>query len=380
MFPFSYVSIFLLLLPKTPWGLKLQSSSHTSSTTTIAEAVVGAIMSSPLYKPIVKQARSTMVKTANSVGIKWEKIAKGMMGANDWTAATHSVMRESEDVKVPGYYQARFHGYQEGNLCIEAAIEQEIAGKAVGARNFPQEGIEGEKMLRGSYDDQLKNLGAIIPSQSVLLDMGCGTGTSTRRLSKLFPQAKEVIGMDLSPQMIAVGRHLQEGVTDNEWVETIEKDEKIKLIRGDIVNTGLPDGSVSLVSICLVLHELPPQVSKQIFEECYRILQPGGCLALMEMDPEAPGYRKLRANPWLFSVLRSTEPYLDDYFNFAPSMPSTLFQMGFSSVKVSAATGRHLTLVATKNGIIDIRPGDDAREQSDSHVGTLEKDMTKAKA
>ena len=60
-------------------------------------------------------------------------------------------------------------------------------------------------------------------------------------------------------------------------------------------------------------------------------------------------------------------------------MPSTLSQMGFSSVKVSAATGRHLTLVAMKNGIMDLRPSDDEREQSDAHVGTLERDMTKAK-
>lgn len=356
--------------------MKLQQST-TPATTSLAETVVGAIMSSPLYTPIVKQARSTMVKTATSVGIEWERIAEKMTQAKDWTAATQFVLQETKDVIVPEYYKAKFHGYLEGNLCIEAAVEQEIAGKAVGARNFPQEGIEGEKMLRGCYDKELRSLGAIVPAQSVLVDMGCGTGTSTRRLSKLFPQAKKIIGIDLSPQMIAVGRHLQDGVTDDEWVEAIEKDEKIILNRGDIANTGLPDNSVSLVSICLVLHEMPPDASKKIFEECYRILQPGGCLALMEMDPDAPGYRKLRANPWLFSVLRSTEPYLDDYFNFAPTMPATLSQIGFSSVKISAATGRHLTLVATKNGVMDVRPSDNEREQSDLHVGTLEKDMTK---
>ena len=367
-----------MLLPGALWCVKLQPSTK-PSTASLAEMVVGAIMSSPLYEPIVKQARSTMVKTATSVGIEWEKIAEKMTRAKDWTTAVQSVLEETRDVQVPEYYKARFHGYQEGNLCIEAAVEQEIAGKAVGARNFPQEGIEGEKMLRGCYDNQLKSLGAIIPAQSVLLDMGCGTGTSTRRLSKLFPQAKKVIGMDLSPQMIAVGRHLQEGVSDDDWVETIEKDERIELTRGDIAKTGLPDNSVSLVSICLVLHEIPPDVSKNIFDECYRILQPGGCLALMEMDPEAPGYRKLRANPWLFSVLRSTEPYLDEYFNFSPTMPVMLSQIGFSTVKISAATGRHLALVATKKGVIDTRPNDNERSQSDLHVRTLEKDMTKAR-
>ena len=379
-FSFLFVCLFFAVSAPLPvFCVKLQTATASSGSASLAETMVGAIMRSPLYDPIVKQARNTMVKTATSVGIEWERIAETMVKANDWTAAVESVLHETKDLIIPEYYQARFHGYSEGNLCIEAAIEQEIAGKAVGARNFPQEGIEGEKMLRGCYDEQLKNLGAVVPDGSVLLDMGCGTGTSTRRLSQLFPQAKKVIGIDLSPQMIAVGRHLQKGTTDNEWVENITKNEKITLNCGDISDTGLPDNSVSLVSLCLVLHELPPTASTKIFEECHRVLKPGGCLALMEMDPEAPGYRKLRANPWLFAVLRSTEPYLDDYFNFAPLMPSTLSQMGFSSVKVSAATGRHLTLVAMKNGIMDLRPSDDEREQSDAHVGTLERDMTKAK-
>lgn len=35
----------------------------------------------------------------------------------------------------------------------------------------------------------------------------------------------------------------------------------------------------------------------QIFAEACRILTPGGSLAIMEMDPSAPGYVKLRNNP-----------------------------------------------------------------------------------
>ena len=49
---------------------------------------------------------------------------------------------------VQDYYKQRFHGYERGNLCIRAAIEQEIAGKAVGARNYPGYGREGEIKLR----------------------------------------------------------------------------------------------------------------------------------------------------------------------------------------------------------------------------------------
>ncbi len=99
-------------------------------------------------------------------------------------------------------------------------------------------------------------------------------------------------------------------------------------------------------------------------------MEPGGCLALMEMDPTAPGYRKLRANPWLFSVLRSTEPWLDEYFSI-PSLPALLQNIGFAVTRVSAATGRHLAIVGVKGGVVDTRPADNDREIADQHVSTL---------
>ena len=48
----------------------------------------------------------------------------------------------------------------------------------------------------------------------------------------------------------------------------------------------------------------------------------------MEMDPTAPGYIKLQKTPWLFAILKSTEPYLEEYFNMAPKLQSTLRDIG----------------------------------------------------
>ena len=302
-------------------------------------------MRSPLYGTIVQQARNTMVKTAKSIGLDWEKIAETLRSNNDWEAAIARVQEESKLIAVPEYYPAKFHGYEKGNLCIDAAIEQEIAGKAVGARNFPAEGLQGEAMLRGSYDKQLDSLGAFVPPDGMVLDMGCGTGTSTRRLADRYPHAASVLGIDLSPYMVAVGRHLLTPGTSAAWVENISPDPRVSLRVADMANTGLPDASVSFVSICLVLHELPRDASMQVLTEAWRVLQPGGTLAIMEMDPESPGYRKLRANPWLFSILRSTEPYLDQYFSFAPEIPTFLEkELGFPVVRVGAATGMFFSL------------------------------------
>jgi ubiquinone/menaquinone biosynthesis C-methylase UbiE len=334
-----------------------------------AEKVVNAIMSSPLYTPIVKVARSTMVKTAESVGLEWKSIADGLLSINDWKAAVH--LENASNIVIPKYYRAPFHGYADGNLCLQAAVEQEIAGKAVGARNFPSQGLQGESALRRSYADQLARLGVVITPGERLLDMGCGTGTSTRRLAELYPQAGSIIGLDLSPHMVAVGRYLQGGSKPGlHWVEEIVTDSRIELVVGDIASTGLSENSVQLVSLCLVLHELPQEATRRTLCEAWRVLKPGGFLTIMEMDPDAPGYRKLRANPWLFSVLRSTEPYLDEYFTLAPLLPKVLSDIGFPVVRIAAATGRHLALVAVKGGIIDARPSEEEREKADEHINT----------
>lgn len=355
----------------------LRSVVSGSPDTDMSAKIVNLIMDSPLYFPIVAMAKRTMKKTAQSVGLDWEKKSNELVNAADWMSRVESVKAELND-QYPEYYQSKFHGYSDGNLCISAAVEQEIAGKAVGARNFPNEGLRGEEVLRGSYDRDIINLGGIstsmIADQSVV-DLGCGTGTSTRRLARLFPAAKEVIGIDLSPFMIAVGRYLsdtEEYKDKFKWVEDIESDERIAFHCRDIARTQLADSSVSFVSLCLVLHELPEEATISILNEAARILKPGGTLAIMEMDPSAPGYVKLRNTPWLFSILRSTEPFLDDYFNkVAPALPSFLAKSGFPSVRISAATGRHFTMIATKAGVYDSRPSDEEREKSDEHLNTM---------
>ena len=104
-----------------------------------------------------------------------------------------------------------------------------------------------------------------------------------------------------------------------------------------------------------------------------------GQLWVTEMDFETEGFAKLRANPLLFSLIRSTEPYLDVYADWMPQLPSALAEIGFGPVRLAAATGRHFALVATKPapGEAGRTPGeiDDRRQQTakeDTHLKTWE--------
>jgi ubiquinone/menaquinone biosynthesis C-methylase UbiE len=257
---------------------------------------------------------------------------------------------------TPSYYQKAFHAYETGNLSWEAAYEVEIASCAVGARNFPQFGSRGEEAFRDAFDSALVEAGATVPSNGRIVDLGCGTGMSTRRLAKNFPHAKAIVGIDLSPYFIQVGKRLLEVAPSSfheggPWVSTIQSDSRIQYLIGDAASaltlSDIDEGSFDAVNVQFVLHELPPEVARDVVDESIRLLKPRGQLWICEMDFESPAYAAQRANPLLFSLIRSTEPFLDEYAESISSLFQYI-QTKFQHVTVVPATGRHFALVATK--------------------------------
>ena len=308
-------------------------------------------LESPVWKYLlVPQARKKIVDTAQENGVPWNKCYA-------WISSQPGPWQEQsilDTTGIPAYYQKSFHAYEEGNLCWNAALEVEIASCAIGARNFPKFGPKGEDAFRGAFANAFQNeLQVHVPDQAVVVDLGCGTGMSTRPLAAQYPQAKHIIGFDLSPYFIQVGKKLLElsprSFTDGgSWVNTIKFDERIEYRVGDAADTGLPDESVDVVNVQFVVHELPVEVSIQIMNEAYRILKPGGQLWVGEMDFQSPGYAAQRSNALLFSLIRSTEPYLDVYAEGQTALREHIGAK-FATTRVTAATGRHYALCAIKH-------------------------------
>ena len=221
----------------------------------------------------------------------------------------------------------------------------------MGAAQFPglpqQGGGEGERLFRGSYDREMLDL---MPEDApargegaVLVDLGCGTGESARRLLANFPKAGSCVGIDLSPHMTLIGRALQRRAAQ-------PHDGRLDLRYGDAAATGLATGSADLVSLCLIMHELPASATASILAEASRVLKPGGHLAIFEMDPSSPGYGQIRANPLLFAIVRSTEPYLDEYFfDVAPRLNEMLEEAGFQPMaKRLIESNKHQVVMARR--------------------------------
>lgn len=301
--------------------------------------VVDWALSTPLKdQVIVPMARQMMVDTAEANGIRWREAVDWIQQLETW---------EAEDVEVPAYYRAAFHGYNRGNLCWEAAFEQEVASAAVGARNYPR---GGEPAFRGAFESAFESLGARVPADGVVADLGCGTGTSTRLLAQKYARAGSVVGVDLSPHMVQVARRLGRGVSGADWVADVESDPRVSFRCADVARLPFEDGSVDVCQLSLVVHELPPAETRRVLRECARVLKPGtGQLWLCEMDFDTAGFTKLRKNPVLFAFIKSTEPYLDEYAAYnARGIIDDIVDLGsFADVRLRAATGRHFALVAT---------------------------------
>ena len=162
--------------------------ASTSGPSGLGRWLLNAALASPLYKAVlVPQAKATMVKTAEQNGVPWTDALAWVEARGPW------VLPEQERVTVPEYYREPFHAYESGNLCWEAAWEGEIASRAVGARNFPEAGADGELAFRGAFDDALDSLGAVVPRGGAVVDLGCATGISTRRIAANWPGAASVL-------------------------------------------------------------------------------------------------------------------------------------------------------------------------------------------
>jgi ubiquinone/menaquinone biosynthesis C-methylase UbiE len=304
------------------------------TTPRLASRLVNGVLSiKPLAKIAKNRARNMMIKRAETIGVYWPKEVKALKArggtaefAPEWEAELAQV--RNPNLAYPDYYLTSFHAYEEGNMGWEPATEVEVAAHAVHARIWPEAGAQGDAMLRQSYHNVLKS--QILAEPKDILDLGCSVGMSTFALQETYPQAK-VTGLELSPYFLTVARYKgQQRQTQINWVHAKAEE------------TGLPDASFDLVSACLVFHELPQSAAIAIFQEARRLLRPGGHFTIMDMNPKSEIYAKMP--PYILTLLKSTEPYLDQYFSL--DIEKEMVEAGFHPPTITSNSPRHRTIVA----------------------------------
>lgn len=291
----------------------------------LASRLVNSILAiQPLADFAKTRARKMMIERAETLGVPWRKNVEELSKRN-WDLEWNAVI--NTQLQYPEYYVTSFHAYPEGNLSWKAAWEVEYAAYAVHAKIWQELGAKGDTHLRKSYHQILQE--KLTSPPKTIVDLGCGVGMSTEALQDLYPQA-EITGVDLSPYFLAVASYRASQNPNIKWLNVAAED------------TGLPDNSCDLVSACLVFHELPTSAAQKIILEARRILRPGGHLAIMDMNPRSQIFRKMP--PYILTLLKSTEPYLDQYFNL--DVEKTFLRSGFIQPTITVNSPRHRTIIA----------------------------------
>jgi ubiquinone/menaquinone biosynthesis C-methylase UbiE len=111
---------------------------------------------------------------------------------------------------------------------------------------------------------------ALAAAPSVVLDLGCGTGTLAIQLAHAIPLAR-VIGLDGDP-----------GALRRAAEKAHAAGAEIELIEAFATAIPLPDRSVDCVTCSLVLHHLSPTAKACALEEAHRVLRPRGVLLIAD--------------------------------------------------------------------------------------------------
>jgi len=298
------------------------------------------IQTKPVYSIMKHQARKVLIKTAEKNGIPWR---------SNYQELANSEVRELYDaiadpnITYPDYYQVPFHAYSEGNLCWQAAFEAESATLSMGLRVWKNElGLtwqEAQSRLRGSFHQAIEPY-TKKPVRDIL-DLGCSVGISTQELHNFYvknqiaeveTEGVKTAGLDLSAYMLSVASKR-------------DVNNSISWVHGKAEATDFADNSFDLVTLQFVVHELPRSATEAIFREVRRILRPDGVIAIVDNNPGSPVIQNLP--PVLFTLMKSTEPWSDDYYTF--NVEKALQDSGFNHQITTPSDPRHRTIVATKS-------------------------------
>ena len=116
-----------------------------------------------------------------------------------------------------------------------------------------------------------RNLPGFAPRR--ILDMGCTIGASTLPFKEIFPEA-EVWGIDVAAPQVKYAHLRAAGLGVD-----------VNFAQMNAERTSFPDGHFDLVVSHILLHETSGRAMPRVFQECFRLLAPGGYMIHADLPP-----------------------------------------------------------------------------------------------
>ena len=155
------------------------------------------------------------------------------------------------------------------------------------------------------------------------MDFGCGAGIDVILAAHRVGGQGRVVGLDFAPQMIDRARQavIASGLQERD----------IELRAAELENSQLPDGAADVVISNCVINLCPDK--KAVYDEAYRILKPGGRLAISDivLTEEIDLHQRMRFQENWAGCLGGAIP-AEDYWQ-------TIKNAGFAKIMV---VSRHI--------------------------------------
>jgi SAM-dependent methyltransferase len=156
------------------------------------------------------------------------------------------------------------------------------------------------------------------PQPSVVLDVGCGTGTLTAQLAEADPTL-HVLGIDGDEAVLALAAQKASRFAG-----------RVRFRTGLAGSLPVGDASADVVIASLLLHHLSPAAKLEALSEARRVLIPSGRLAITDWGQ--PQDHLTRPG---FFLLRLLDGFQNTADHAAGRLPSLLAQTGFSDIRVA---------------------------------------------
>jgi arsenite methyltransferase len=158
-------------------------------------------------------------------------------------------------------------------------------------------------------------IAALKPGETVL-DLGSGAGFDAFLAARAVGQNGLVIGVDMTPEMVSKARKNQ---AKSDFAN-------VEFRLGEIENLPVPDATVDVIISNCVINLSPDK--PRVFREAFRVLKPGGRLALSDVVAVAPIPDGMRRDWELYTGCVAGASQVDE-------LKVMLQQSGFTNIRIA---------------------------------------------
>ncbi len=158
-------------------------------------------------------------------------------------------------------------------------------------------------------------IAALQPGQ-VVLDLGSGGGFDAFLAAREVGATGRVIGVDMTPEMISKAR----GNAEKAQINNVE----FRL--GEIEHLPVADNAIDVIISNCVINLSPDKL--QVFQDAFRVLKPGGRLAISDVVATLELPEELRTDPALYAGCMAGASHIDE-------LAAVLQAAGFIDIKIT---------------------------------------------